>query len=242
MIDPLQKLRIHLRNRRLRRHPLAAECHPQISVGFVFARALVSESHRFCYFRLPKCANSTVVNTLAWYDPEVETRPDDGAARAAKRSYGRLDAARAATLDELQQRYFLFTFVRNPYTRLLSSYLDKGLQKDPRQSFADFIARLERGGLHENAHWAPQTAMLPVRPERLAFIGRTERIEEDLKTVVDRIFGQGTFQAPRNREVNRKGAADKLARYYSDGLAERVHALYADDFAAFDYPSQLDQV
>ena len=236
----LRKLRTHLRDRRLRRHPLAAECHPAIDAGFVFARAIVSERHRFCYFRLPKCANSTVVNTLAWYDPDVTPGPGDATAREAKRSYGRLATARAKTLDELQERYFLFTFVRNPYTRLLSAYLDKGLTKAPQRSFADFITYLEHGGLYENAHWAPQVAMLPVRVERLAFIGRVEQLEQDLETVIDRIFGEGTFSAARSREVNRKGAAERLGQYYTDDLAARVYTLYREDFETFGYPSKLE--
>ncbi|WP_168161522.1 sulfotransferase family protein [Ectothiorhodospira sp. BSL-9] len=217
-----------------------------MDLGGVVARAVVSNDRKYCYFRLPKCANSTVVNTLATYDPDITLLAPDPKARAAKRAFGRLLSAEATSLDSLQERYFLFTFVRDPYARLLSAYLDKVLTKDPAQfhaggadegsvSFEQFVTYLEQGGLYDNLHWAPQCSVLPVRPHRLDYCGYVEDLDQGLEYVVNRIFGEGAFHGARNREAGRRRAGGLIEKYYTSSLKGRVYELYRQDFVEFGY-------
>ncbi len=257
-----------------RRRPLVRAVDARVNPLWVMRRAAVSRSGKYCYFRIPKAANSTVVRTLAFYDPDLPWSGKDRKAMFAKHSFEPLPEAglhRGAGADrgvglhrgagargavravsgadaarEFAEEYFCFTFVRNPYTRLLSAYLDKvarGRSVDRAAhraaSFAEFVAYLEAGGLWRDPHWVPQVALIPVPIDRLAFLGKVERLQDDLASLIDRLFGDGTFKKVRSRGSGRRNAAAQLGAHYTPELAARVGALYHDDFAAFGYSTDL---
>ena len=240
-------------------HPLARELDSRIAPHWALRRAAVSNRRKYCYFRIPKCANSTVLKSLTYYDPDLETIEEDLLGSQKASQFEKLLSAEALSLSTFQRRYYCFTFVRNPYTRLLSAYLDKMAARpdqsakyrrmaaeaaladpaDEASAFERFVGWLETGGLWQNPHWAPQVAILPVRVSRLDFVGRVENLDRDLATVIDAIFGSGTFVAPQTREYHRRGAGSKVRAYYADALAERVYRLYKEDFEAFGYAAEL---
>ena len=92
--------------------------------------------------------------------------------------------------------YFVFSFVRNPYSRLYSGYsmamlYDKNENASllPQVSFEDFVVKREtRSALSRvsETHYAPQSAFLFDRTHCpvFDFVGRLERFHEDLETVL----------------------------------------------------------
>lgn len=238
----------------LRLHPIAASIDRRVPVEWVAKRAIVSHRYRYCYFRIPKCANSTIVQTLATYDSSIRTRSDKISRRDLKWSSRNLFRAFAWSPSSLARRYFCFTVVRNPYTRLLSAYLDKivdgvgdyrrvvdalGKNNIKEVSFPEFIEFLENGGLFANAHWTPQHALLPIGPERLSFVGRVETLDEDLRTLTGALLPHAKYVGTRSREDRRRDSQTHLPDYYRADLAERVARLYADDFRIFGYSTAL---
>jgi hypothetical protein len=246
-LDPIQ----------YRIHPLAREIDPRIPKRWVLSRSMVSNNGHYCYFRIPKCANSTIVRSLAAYDPAIIFDPTDFKGRNIKRQTSNLFSARALTVFSLTQKYFLFTFVRNPYARVLSAYLDKiailekqkfDAKRQVVMTFSDsgrdltfkaFVRYLENGGLYQDPHWAPQTAMLPFGVKLLHFVGRVENLDKDLETIVNRLFGKGVYKGPTTREAGRTNSTDKLTQFYDKILADRVYALYQADFESFSYPKDI---
>lgn len=239
------------------RFPITREIDRRVQLSWVTKRAALSTKRNYCYFRIPKCANSTIVRTLVYYDPDLAYDESDRSGNYAKGCFGHLLDSEARTIREFTERYFSFTFVRNPYSRLLSGYLHKIVEKsatsdryraiidemkttaEQTPTFGDFIRYLENGGLWKNPHWVPQTAMLPVQPQHLSFVGKVESIQDDLRTVVDRIFGDGTFKESKTRETHRQGASGKLNEFYTPDIQQRVYRLYRDDFEAFSYDFDL---
>ena len=149
---------------------------------------------------------------------------------------------------------YRFCFVRDPYARVLSAYLDKvGYKRDTAAlifahygrdradpetdvSFAEFIAWLEaqRDQIGQwNPHWRPMARLL--RPDLIQYdlIGRLETFEADFATLSARIGQSPAAEAVAVPHLTR--AADRLAEFYTTGLREKVAALYAEDFAAFSY-------
>jgi hypothetical protein len=236
-------------------HPLTAQIHPCVKKYWVVRRSFISNRWKYCYFRIPKCANSTIARSLFKYEQgSLYDLSADPRGRVAKQSSDRLLSARALSADALCSKYFLFTFARNPYERLLSAYLDKiarldntgfdsirklirscaGTKKDV--TFADFAQYLEKSGLYQDPHWIPQTAMLPVAVSRIHYVGRIEHLDADLEYVINQIFGQGTYQMTFTRQDRHTNSTAKIMAHYDKNLFERVYKLYEVDFQAFSYP------
>jgi hypothetical protein len=236
-------------------HPLTNEIDSRIDKRWVVSRCMVLNTQRYCYFRIPKCANSTIVRTLAYYDPKLTFDPKDLTGEVIKSEFNLL-FTKALTISSFTKKYFLFTFVRNPYSRILSAYLDKiegfeekfAINRESVGAFSDsgqdltfeaFVSYLENGGLYKNPHWTPQTLMLPVSIKELDFVGRVENLDEDLKYIVNRLFGEGVYKEPITKEVFRTNSSNKLLQYYDKELAKRVYRLYESDFDSFSYPKDI---
>jgi hypothetical protein len=138
---------------------------------------------------------------------------------------------------EAFERSFKFTFVRDPYARVLSAYLDKvrtGAKITPIATFTEFCRYLAAGGLHANAHWAPQSSLLLLPIERFDFIGKVENIKEDLS----RVFAHLDLKPsePRLAGPPVTNARDLVEKEYTPDCRETVRRLYRRDFELFGYP------
>ncbi len=233
-------------------HPLSRDIDRRVRLSWVLKRSAVSNKNRYCYFRIPKSASSTVIRTLAYYDPYLPYDKNDSRGSRAKKSFSGLRSAKVLSLNSFIKKYYLFTFVRNPYTRVLSSYKSKiagsdspgyepvrqfilSASADRKLSFEGFLGYLESGGLFSDPHWLPQISMLPVKPDNIDFIGHIESIEEDLSVVINKIFGQGTYKGAAVRTAGRTESSSIADGYYNKETADRVLALYRKDFDNFGY-------
>jgi len=237
----------------LRFHPLSAGIDKRIPVEWVLKRTTVSRKHRYCYFRIPKCANTTIIKTLVQHDPGLKASIDRSA--KPKRASRGLYRALAWSPESLARRYFCFTFVRNPYARVLSAYLDKIAAAGPgnyayvtaalgktdisQVTFPDFIAFLEEGGLFSNVHWAPQTSILPIDTKYIAFVGKVENLQSDLPRLINRIPGLLPFNAVFTHEQGRRNSDAQISEYYDAELAARVYRLYREDFNSLGYSEKF---
>ncbi|WP_077530200.1 sulfotransferase family protein [Vreelandella utahensis] len=208
-----------------------------ISINSADARGLLDfDLGVFCN-RIPKAANSSVVVNLAYrrYGSEIPSREAKKLFRAPSQLRGR----EVERLPEL----FRFAFVRNPYTRVLSAFLDKvdrrERQKNREASFLEFLEYLEKDGLFSNAHWAPQTSLLLIPFEEFDFFGKTENLDEDMSFVLDQIQGHKENKKILSALGNATSAASKLATYYDDQAKAKVEKLYRQDFERFGYPTTL---
>jgi hypothetical protein len=148
--------------------------------------------------------------------------------------------------------WFRFTFVREPFGRALSCYLDKivnsagernrllpRLGLDPNAgipSFADFLNAVARYPVEEHdLHWAPQSWLTQPDTVKYHFIGRLENFETDFQHVCDRLGIK--MQSQSGRHSTR--ADEKLAAYYGAEEIELARSIYAQDFIGFGYDSNL---
>ncbi len=101
------------------------------------------------------------------------------------------------------------------------------------------MAWLEDGGLNANIHWAQQTSICPLPVSSPDFVGRVENLDEDLGTLVGKLFPDQRYDKPATRERDRQQAASKLHAYYDEDLMRRVFALYGMDFEELGYDGAL---
>lgn len=144
------------------------------------------------------------------------------------------------TYDEKEfDDYFSFIFVRNPWDRLLSCYLNTVVGPRARytsfdecseMSFEEFVVWLEgKDWAKLDHHVHPQVRSIPpgVEPD---FIGRVENFDEDVNRLLKR-FGMEASHCPRIN-ASKHG---HYREYYNERTKEIVARLYKEDIERFGY-------
>lgn len=222
----------------LKNHPILETVPDKLKMK-VLSRVAISRADGFCYFRVPKVANSTIVKSLLLNSMPNESSSISG--MTAKRMLHGIPM-----MPELEN-LFVFTVVRHPVSRTLSAYLDKSHQDDYRKKhlclrveagepsgFERFLDGLKDGQLMDNIHWAPQSAILPYDLEKYDHIGRFETLHEDLDHCLHAIFGKNALT--QRSDPHRTGASDKVSEFVGSKQRAIIEKLYHDDFNNF-YPN-----
>jgi hypothetical protein len=146
------------------------------------------------------------------------------------------------------KRYFKFSFVRNPYDRLVSAYhymLEPTRRPDDRawadchlRAYADFDDFVRRGlrtwSVQAFLLFNPQMDYLRLpwrRGSQVDLVGRVESLDQDYGLVARRL---GLPPALSKLNVGVRRERD-YRPYYSPATRRIVEKVYADDFKAFDY-------
>jgi hypothetical protein len=208
----------------------------------------VSLGNRYVYVVNPKVACSSILWTLR----RLELRDDALLPRTVgvihKRAGSPLLPWTAARQHDLSG-FVRFCFVRNPYDRVLSCYLQKIARPTPwrervrallgvpaRQadiSFQQFVeSLLLQDPAEMDPHWAPQWRVTLQDDLSYDFIGRFERIEEDLLAAGRRITPD--FARYLDRE-QRQATGKKPLHLLTPDLVETIQRVYDQDFARFNY-------
>ncbi|WP_019627907.1 sulfotransferase family protein [Thioalkalivibrio sp. AKL10] len=210
----------------------------------------MDRERRFIYFRIPKAANSTVSYAIS----NIETENGDSAG-AYKSGYDRASSLGFLETYRLHQRFFLFSVVRNPYTRVASAYLDK-IQGQKRQrtpvaralgrastapiTFQEFCAYLAKGGYRDDVHWFRQTDLIPCGIDRLDYLGSVETLTKDLNAIRTQL--SLTSETGRSDWKHGKtGASSRLFELYDDESRICVFETYKQDFELLGYAKSLDK-
>ncbi|HEY2082219.1 MAG TPA: sulfotransferase family 2 domain-containing protein [Verrucomicrobiae bacterium] len=143
--------------------------------------------------------------------------------------------------------YFKFTFVRNPWDRLVSAFwfLKKGgMNEDnrrwaaenlsPYEDFDSFVRRgLKRSEILSYLHFRPQCHFVCLKGNQpaLDFVGRYEKLESDFAFICRRLNIESKLV-----EANRNASRERDYReYYTEDTRRIVGEIYADDAQAFAY-------
>lgn len=169
-----------------------------------------------------------------------------------------LKVSQVGQLERFFQRQDIlkFCFVRNPYTRLLSCYLDKikkdkfqsrqikiqlGLDPDNQASisFQDFVEAVVQQPVEKmDQHWRIQYYQTFQSNIEYDFVGKFERFETDFMQVLKllKIDPEKYY----DEEKSHATAADtNIMNYYTAELAEKVYHKYRIDFEYFGYKKVL---
>ena len=190
------------------------------------------DERRCIFVHIPKCAGISVSRSL----------------------FGNVSGAHL-TLKQFQimfspedfSEYFKFSFVRNPWDRLVSAFhfLKKGgiTPRDKEWSethlapFADFDAFV-RGGIQQKKirsllHFRPQCDFICLAGKRpgLNFIGFYENLDADFAYICHKLNLDRKLLAA-NRNPSRK---KDYREYYNDETREIVGRIYADDVKVLGY-------
>ena len=187
------------------------------------------------------------------------------------------DPSFSATFFNLKNYYSLssksvpiFTVVRNPFSRILSAYLEKiYYQHDKRKNYLGelgfsnnekitFLTFLERvGSKPKNTldfHFMPQSTILDVKKHPNIIVGQLEDFDKFLYELSRYILK--VRSAERNEEKNYvyedvqnkkiaphsvgASSAKKIKKYYGPREIDFVKRIYVEDFQSFGYSLSID--
>lgn len=226
-------------------------------------RINLSERFRFVYVETPKVGCTTVKASIQQAEGVTgragaghqQVHDKDRSPLLSPSDDFRLFLAYLRAPDVLR-----FTFVRNPYSRLLSGYLQKislcsgTLEREGRSgrcrklklpehdevSFGEFVRAVVSRSPHLlDMHWRPQ--ILLTLPDLIdySFVGRFERFAADLSQVWDRLgIDRGMTVA---RQEHRTETEERLQEYYTPEIQSIVYSAYARDFETFGYARDLPE-
>jgi hypothetical protein len=208
---------------------------------------------RYVYVETPKVACTTIKRVLQ----AAELGPDRAAERPAdvhERRRSPLLSPRAdpdAFVAAMQDAaVFRFGFVRNPFSRALSCWLDKmvkngferarlapklGLDPDSPPAFADFLSAVaEQADVSRDIHWATQTYLLRPNRVRYSFIGRFEFFRPQFLAVCTRL-GIEDYAGDLPDTWHATDASAKVREHVGAREADLIREIYRDDFGNFGY-------
>ncbi len=207
----------------------------------------ISTTRRYVYARIRKAANSTVISSLYHAENNNRITGLDDIQKIKDNYFTRPGKLSKTDLENLDS-YFKFTIARNPYSRILSTYLDKienrdksqrqivikFLKKNPNDeiTFHEFLDFLENGGLRQNAHWAPQIDFLVFPIDQYNYIGKLESLQKDLTQILTLIYRKDCPIISVNE--HKTDSMDKTKKL-TPAEKCRIYNLYMDDFKNFHY-------
>lgn len=225
---------------------------------------MICDSHQCIFVHIPKTAGQSIEQffmdrlDLDWDEDReaLSLQDNDNPARGTEK-LSHLSAAEYVGCGHIStqafSRYFKFSFVRNPWTRILSEYRYRNYFYH--FSFRDFVLnKLPQPGWDDKyRHVMPQYDMLHDDTGRplVDFIGRFESLQTDFNTVCRHLNISDTELPHRNKSDKRSRNLKRRVRnalymngenqlrglhaYYDQDTRSAIAAYYHKDIAAFGY-------
>ncbi len=186
----------------------------------------ISDERKFVWFRIAKVGTRTIYNHLKEHASPL-TVDHVGSVYYPVNAYA---------------DYFKFAFVRNPWSRLVSCWLNKVVENQSHifhadeswfermqdfATFVDYVASLDLETC--DRHLRLQCRLIDL--SHVDFIGRQESFNDDFAYVCRRLG------LPEHGGSRKNSTSDKKPyyEYYTDELRERVGRLYERDIKIFGY-------
>jgi hypothetical protein len=224
--------------------------YPSQTVEYV---ANVSDRFKYFYLANPKAASTGVLRALQLAEVDGDpTRLPEFVHDRSNSPLLKISDSQFSPEEILSgSEFFRFTYVRNPFTRVLSAYLDKiiqetaerirllpmlGLSPDADVSFLDLLKAIHalRDGWRD-IHWSTQTRLIQCNNISYSFIGRFETFDRSFPEVLKRLgIAQEHFDA-KSKPAHATSASSRLGELLGHDERSLILTIYEADFVNFGY-------
>jgi len=246
-------------------NPAAVDfCQNLMANGYEASTLLcVLPRHKLMYVAVPKAASTRIRKTLARVEGRLSRSLDPKRRSRYRGPYGPRNLSvdsfyrLATSADTLR-----FSFVRNPYARVVSCWADKFAGKplvggdsfidaylairkeidselpagpDRTLSFAEFVNFASgTAKARHDIHLQAQDEILSMPGIELDLIGKVETFDADFVHVLDHLHASDEVRCEAASAVN-ESHHDDWPAYYTCELANRIYRAYERDFDRFGY-------
>jgi len=130
---------------------------------------------------------------------------------------------------------FKFTFVRNPFSRMVSAWCYLGIKKTFNEFVKEFLTKVKVNNKETYISNSPEFHVSSYfcskfHIQDMNYIGRTEKLQEDFNTVCDKI-GIPKQKLPHSNKTDHK----HYTKYYDEETKQIVAEKFAKDIEYFGY-------
>lgn len=211
---------------------------------------MISHKHKCIFIHIPKTGGSTIEKI---FHPQKKDRNERNlyGQHANSPLEGGLQHLTSTKIiervgSELFEDYFTFSFVRNPWDKMVSqySYLNHmpGMREKigigPDTNFKEYLKVVDKTD-RKHAQLQPQSHFITDDDGKINvdFIGRFENFEGDLRLLLKRFALGRSFFGLFNRKIPKVNASRRknTGIYYDDESRELVARIYKKDIELFNY-------
>lgn len=187
---------------------------------------LINRAQKWAYIHIPKTGGTSISSVLSKVNGTERVTMHDSI-----RAFDNADG------------YFIFTFVRNPFTRLLSAYQHSLRKKEFNVSFQDFL-KLE---VSSHIWMMPQYYFVTAgstETQNVSFIGKYENLNKDISYVFNKLNINSKLPHLNSNPIYKRHPNIKQENYYKTFYSEEwmkdcVRERYKNDFKIFNYDMDL---
>ena len=204
---------------------------------------IVFNEHKIVYIPIPKAANSSIRTALLPLVGEKQEFVDK------IQEYRGFEKIRLNNfLERHDERWMIFTVVRNPYDRYVSGYSNKLADRDKvfgallkmglraGDSFMRFIRLLQIWPPERlNDHFAPQALILEKALRLKIHVFKMEDLHVEWPKIKDKIEAHAGVKIGELMQLNRSSSSQKKQTFLSSEAKEIIRNIARIDFDAFDY-------
>ena len=215
---------------------------------------------KLLYGRVPKAANSSIKAALCRL---LSERPPKGTKTTSDKFWqhetnNETELITLRKARKYRHSHFSFSFVRNPFDRLIAAYNNKVIEIEepplPMQhmgihhgmSFESFLDVLIDTPIHRyDVHVLPQSHLLCLGRQVIPkFVGRVEQIDEHWSILRNILLRQGidVMESLPQKNVRRSEKRGLQQYFYNDTLIEKALQLYGDDVSLFYNDTSIEKL
>lgn len=203
------------------------------------------KNNKCIFLHVPKCAGSSIehvcIENNILIDSVNQVRGINDTNLMNKREKTNV----YTTIEAEEDIIFSFTFIRNPYDRLVSAWRDYQVSVDYLDKpFATFVKHFVLGPQgNRDKQWFRWSHVMPFTDQRMKifdaqlnpivnFIGKFETLQQDFDTVCDKI-SLASQKLPHIKKS--KHRTKHYTEHYDDELVDIVSTIYSKDIEYFGY-------
>ena len=140
--------------------------------------------------------------------------------------------------EEKWNSYFIFTFIRNPYDRIVSGWNYVNKYNIPFENYLDIYYKSKSYNFW-HVFMSQTRHIIDVNGKiNIHYIGKIENLENDLKIILNKI---GIYKIMHQPFRKNSKSHNNYKSYYNNYILDKVNLIMKEDFEHFDY-TKIDNI